>query len=612
MEENLFSEFSPVNKAQWRGKIIEDIKGADFDKKLIWHTGEGFDVQPFYTPEDLTILKYLQTHPGKFPFVRGNKVKRNLWKVNQLIRVTEIEKAHHEALNAIKNGVDSLTLNFDKNPDFRTFEKLFDQVDGEKTELNFKAANSLELPALIEKLAKKHSWETSRLKGSIHCDPLSTLTLNGTAPEFSKAESLLKIITTLPAFHCITIDAEIFHNSGGSIVSEMAFALSTGNAYMQYFTEKGFEARYTAYKMHFNFATGSNYFMEIAKIRAFRYLWAKILQAYGLAEKDSTTYIHTVNSFRNKTVYDPYVNMLRTTTETMSASLGGADSITVLPYDTVFEEPYEAARRVARNQQAILREESFFNKVADPAAGSYYIENLTHNLIQKAWGLFLEVEETGGYEEAFKHGFIQKHIRKEAITKDLKIAQRKQVILGVNQFPNPQEHLQQDFPDKVFSTPEHDESGEIQPLKPYRAAAAFESLRRQTDLFSMKNKRPAVWLFTYGDLSKRHARAQFAGNFFACAGYEIIDHPGFSTLEEGIAAAQNDKPEIVVLCSSDEEYETIAIPVFEALNKACIVVLAGYPQKLFETLKTSGIQYFIHTKSNVLEDLKKYQHLLRI
>jgi methylmalonyl-CoA mutase len=363
-----------------------------------------------------------------------------------------------------------------------------------------------------------------------------------------------------------------------------------------------------ARRMRFSFATGSNYFMEIAKLRAFRYLWAKILEAYGVENETAKTYIHAMNASRNKTVYDPFVNMLRTTTETMSASLGGADSITVLPYDTLFEEPNDMAVRVARNQQIILKEESFFDKVADPAAGSYYIENLTNNLIRKSWDLFLEIDEKGGYIPVFQSGEISDRIRQEASNYDLNVAIRKQSILGVNQFPNPTEHLNDEISDEVFN---HNNDKDIS-LKPYRAAKALEALRHNTDLFAMKNKRPQVWMFTYGDLSKRLARAQFAGNFFAAAGYEIVNHNGFPTLEEGIEAARNDKPEIVVLCSSDDAYETMSLPVFEALKDQCIVVLAGYPKNIIEKLKAAGMEHFIHVKSNLPEELSKYQSLLGI
>ncbi len=250
--------------------------------------------------------------------------------------------------------------------------------------------------------------------------------------------------------------------------------------------------------------------------------------------------------------------------------------------------------------------------MADPAAGSYYIENLTNNLIQKGWELFLEIEEEGGYISAFQSGDISKRIRNEASKNDLRVALRKQSILGVNQFPNPLDHLDEKISEEIFDLQEYNENQELASLKPYRAATAIEALRHKTDLFAMKNKRPQAWMFTYGDVSKSIARAQFAGNFFACAGYEIVNHTGFATLDAGIAAALKDKPEIVVLCSSDGAYETIALPVFETLKEQCIMVLAGDPQNIIEKLKEAGIEHFIHVKSNLTEELSKYQSLLGI
>ncbi len=604
----LMSEFLPVSKAAWKEKILADLKGGDYEKKLVWHTDEGFAVEPIYTSEDEAGLEYLRSLPGDFPFIRGNRKSGNDWKVNQQILVYDPENANRIALSALKNGATSLAFDLEKPVDFETLDTLLKSVSAEETELNFKVENPATLPSLLVALAEKRDWNVAKMQGSIYCDPVSQLTLNGKKPDFHPAENLLKALEVLPAFHGLTPDVGIFHNSGATAVTEIGLALTTGNVYLEYFTEKGLDAATVAHRMRFNFATGSNYFMEMAKLRAFRYLWARILEAYGLKPEEASTYIHAGSAVRNKTVYDPFVNMLRTTTETMAASLGGADSITVLPYDAPFETPNDMAVRIARNQQVILKEESFFDKVADPAAGSYYIENLTGNLIRKSWDLFLEIEDNGGYVNVFERGEISRRIRTEAGKKDQHVALRKQSVLGVNQFPNATEHLVDPLSESVFHIPNSETIG----LEPYRAAAALEALRHKTDLFALKNKRPQAWMFTFGDLSKRLARAQFSGNFFAAAGYEIANHNGFPTLEAGIEAAKKDKPEIVVLCSSDEAYETMALPVFEALKDRCIVVVAGYPQHLIEKLKTAGMAYFIHMKSNILEELSKYQSLLGI
>jgi methylmalonyl-CoA mutase len=290
----------------------------------------------------------------------------------------------------------------------------------------------------------------------------------------------------------------------------------------------------------------------------------------------------------------------------MSSVIGGIDSMTVLPFNAVYEKTNDFSERIARNQQLVLKGESYFDKVIDPGAGSYFIENLTNSIIHEAWKLFLEVQEKGSYLDAFKQGFIQQKIKEEAAAKDMEIALRKRSILGTNQYPNAKEVVSNMHEN---SFPENNEPGI---LSPYRGAMAFEKLRYKTDLYSRKNKRPKAWMFTYGNLAMLKARSQFAANFFGCAGFEIIDNTGFTSIADGIAAAKKAKPEIVVICSSDEEYAEIALPVFESLKKESIVVLAGHPADLVEKLKETGMTNFIHVKSNVLEELKKYQALIGI
>ncbi len=616
-KQRLFDEFNPVTPAEWKEKIIQDLKGANYDKKLIWHTDEGFDVQPFYQQEHLASLKYLQPLPGKFPFVRGKNAGRNKWRVNQIFKIKGPSEAGEKARTVLENGADSLTFDFGEHltPDDKALEKLLQYIDGEKTMLHFKVASPVGLLQNLQKLVRKNGWNPEKITGSVHNDPLAYFTLHGQFQDekpFALLSQSMKAASGLSAFRVITVDGTIFHNAGGTTVSEMAFTLAAGSFYMQLLTNEGFSADEVAGRMQFSLAVGSNYFMEIAKFRAFRYLWAQILKAYGVKEENAAASVQAESAFRNKTVYDPYVNMLRTTTETMSAILGGADMITVLPFDLAYETPTEMANRIARNQQLILKEESYFDKVTDPAAGSYYIENLTANLIEKSWELFLKTDDFGGYPEAFKKGFIQNQIEKEAQKKDTGIARRKVSILGVNQFPNITEHLDKVLNSNVFEPEEVPQAGAVRPLRIYRAAAAYEKLRYDTDRFAQMHHRPRVWLFTLGDMAMRRARAQFAENFFGCAGYEIIDNPGFTTVEEGIAAAKKEKPEIVVLCSDDKTYEEVALTVFRKLKDETIVVLAGYSEPLVQELKKIGMEHFIHTRSNVLEELQGFNKMLGI
>ncbi len=616
----LFKEFAPVLTSQWEEKIIKDLKGKPYDS-LTKKSPEGFDIKPFYREEDLDNIPFKNSLPGQFPFVRGNNVQQNSWLVRQDITVNNYKETNKKILDLSLKGVDSFGFMFppESNPGEKELEILLENIRADILELNFSGGESAKILQAIDTLAKKYNRDLEKIKGSLNVDPLGEYTLNGhfsTGEEesFALLPELFKIGKHLPEFQLVTINAHLFHNAGGGVVSELAFALAMGAAYMTYLTDKGVSADEAASKIRLHFAVGSEYFMEIAKFRAFKLLWSKMVNAYGLSNAENAkAHLHVSSSLWNKTMYDPYVNMLRTTTETMSALIGGINSMTVLPFDKVFSKGDDFSERIARNQQLVLKEESYFDKVADPAAGSYYIENLTNELINQAWKLFLEVEEQGGYLSAFKKGIIQNRTEKEAAEKDRKLAYRKQSVLGVNQYPNIAEHLGVLNDESVlFPGSVEKDKIENQPLKPYRGAMAFEQLRYRTDKFATKNPRPKVWMFTYGNLAMRKARSQFAENFFGVAGFEIIDNIGFKTIDEGIKAARNSKPDIVVLCASDEDYETMAPKAYDALKNDFIVVLAGYPSALAEKLKAKGLDNFIHIKSNILEELKRYQKMLEV
>jgi methylmalonyl-CoA mutase len=258
------------------------------------------------------------------------------------------------------------------------------------------------------------------IRGAIEADPLGRLVKNGTLcipveAGFDYLAELTKAAAVLPGIKTIHIDAGYFRNAGSGIVRELAYGLSSGSEYMSQLTGRGIDARMAASKIRFSFGIGPDYFMEIAKLRAARLLWSLVLKGYDPENHESLTmYIHSVTSRRNKTVDDPYVNMLRTQTEAMSAVLGGTDSLTVEPFDAVFRKPDEFSERIARNQQLILKEEAYFDRVADPAAGSYYVENLTKMIAEKSWELFVEMEDRGGFLSALESGYLMDRISQSA------------------------------------------------------------------------------------------------------------------------------------------------------------------------------------------------------
>ncbi|MBR3699853.1 MAG: methylmalonyl-CoA mutase small subunit [Bacteroidales bacterium] len=610
--EKIFEEFPPVSTQEWEAVIEKDLKGADYNKKLVWRTAEGFQVRPYYRAENLADIPWTGQNPNEFPYVRGNKSEGNEWLIRQDVTVKDVTEANKVALNALSRGANSIgfKLEYDKAYTAIEISTLLNGIDQKAVEINL-YNNKYHLP-LLEMLSK-----IPGVKGSLNYDPLTRYLRRGTwfVTENTDMElAYIMVKAEMPEFQTIGVNGHVFTNAGATIVQEMAFSLAVGAEYLDKLTEKKLTIDEIAPKMRFNLAIGQNYFMELAKLRAYRLLWANIVKVYGGKEENAKMHIHATNAELGMSLYDAYVNMLRTTTGTMSAVLGGVDSFAVMPFDTPFEVPTDFADRIARNQQLILKEEAHFDKVADPAAGSYYIENLTESLAAAAWELFNKIQDEGGYLEAVRKGMIQGLIKESAAKKFSNVATRRETILGTNQFPNFTETMKLNPQPWVFEADDRrDENAEIETIVTFRAAQQFEKLRFATDVYAQDHKRPTAWMFTYGNLAMRKARANFASNFFACAGFEVVDNPGFKTLDEGITTAREVKPEILVICSSDEEYgEGNALKIYEELKNDTIVVLAGNPEGTADILKEAGLKYFIHVKSNVLETLQEFQHQLGI
>ncbi|MEE1365353.1 MAG: methylmalonyl-CoA mutase family protein, partial [Muribaculaceae bacterium] len=309
----------------------------------------------------------------------------------------------------------------------------------------------------------------------------------------------------------------------------------------------------------------------------------------------------------NMTIFDAHVNMLRSMTETMSAALAGVDSIETLPFDLQYKRPDEFSERIARNQQLLLREESHLNKVVDPAGGSYYVEVLTVSIAEQAWKLFNEVEDNGGFLAQLEAGEIQKAVNASGVKRHTDVARRKEILLGTNQYPNFTETALEKI-DKAgcCCCCSEGEEGGVEALKFDRAGSEFEDLRLATE---RSGKRPKVFMLTIGNLAMRLARAQFSSNFFGCAGYEIIDNIGFDTVQAGVEAAIEKGADVVVLCSSDDEYAQYAPEAFKALAGKAEFVVAGAPACMAE-LQAEGIENFIHVKVNVLDTLKGFNEKL--
>lgn len=621
MAKKLMAEFPPVTTEQWESVIAADLKGADRTKKLVWRTMEGFSVEPYYRAENLSALNHLGTQPGEFPYVRGVKADNN-WRVRQTIEVgTDVKAANAAALKILMSGVDSLHFVIgSKEFSAADLDTLLTGISLPAIEVAFSGCALSKVAALFLAKVEKEKLDPETVFAVFNIDPLGKFSKKGAwgcSPEgeacFEKLSSLIKEGAKYKRVRFVGVGGTLFHDCGASIVQELAFTLALGHEYVVRLMENGLDVDQAAPSLKFNVSIGTNYFMEIAKIRAARLLWANIMAPYNPKRGCSTKMrINAQTSAWNQTVYDPYVNMLRGTTEAMSAALSGVDSIEVLPFDAAYETPTEFSQRIARNVQHLLKEESHFDQVTDPAAGSYYIEQLTASIAEEAWKLFLEVENKGGYVKAFEAGFIQDQIEATANQRDKNIATRREILLGTNQYPN--------FTEKADTTVVKaetvtrcgcgcaEEAPAFRPLKPYRGAMAFEEMRLKTDASAVA---PKAFMFTCGNLGMARARAQFACNFFACAGIEVIDNTYFPTIEEGVAAARESKSQIVVVCASDDDYATVAPQIRQALGGEAIIVVAGAPACQPE-LEAAGIIHFISVKNNVLETLKGYQQELGI
>ncbi len=639
---SLFEDFAPVSSADWEAKIRKDMKFDDaaYQKKMFWSTAEGVTVQPFYRKEDLQRVAHpLDARPGALPFLRGAKPAGNDWNVRHDVDDRDPKAANRRALQSLENSVDEVAFvvqprgnalyGVDLRDGASAMQTLLDGVWLDAVPVHFYAGAAA--PAVLELYAEeiqRRGLDRARAAGSVDFDPVGDFAREGRLDQeqtFAAASELLKTTAQqLPGFRCLGVSDAVYHNAGAGIALSSACALAAGSEMLTQLRDTGHSTDEICARLHFDLSVGANYFFEIARLRMFRFLWARIVREYAPADADhaARAHVHARTSRWNLTLYDPYVNMLRSTTEAMSAVLGSCDSFSGLPFDEAYEAGTEFAERVARNTQHLLKHEAHLDKVADPAAGSYYIESLTDSLARETWAIFQKIEAEGGMLAALTNGHVQQQIEAAAGAKHAAAAARKLILLGTNQYPNREEAMS-----KKLARPEPMplEAGrdlgvtkvrgnaniQCTKLNEFRGAEPFEELRLATESYTASGGTvPKVYLLQFGDLAMRKARANFAANFFGCAGYEVIDEKGVDDAEEGGRAAARSGAHIVVLCSSDEEYASLGKAVIGAIESTGLkqhVVVAGFPKDVVDELKAAGAQDFIHMKANVLEVLTNFQ-----
>lgn len=702
---NLLAEFPPASYDDWRKLVEAELKGAPFDKKMFTATYEGITLKPIYQRADVANLPHVNSLPGFAPFVRGANASgyvKESWDVSQEIAVASPTEFNFAARNSIGRGLNALNMVLDRatrnglDPDWAPAEdvgcgglsvaalsdldRALEGVDLEKTSLFVRSgASALPFAALLVALAKQRKKGLNQLRGCIEMDPLGVLAHEGRLPQsLEGAYREMAALTTwaarsAPQLQTICVHSRAWHEAGGSAVQELAYTLATGVEYLRQLGKLGVEVNTAAPRMRFAITVGTSFFLEIAKLRALRMLWSRAVAAAGGDEAAQKISLHVRTSQWNKTVVDPYNNMLRATVEAFAGVLGGCDSMQVGAFDEVVRQPDDVSLRIARNTQLVLQKECNLNHVIDPAGGSWFVENATAEIAGKAWALFQEIEKIGGMEAALRAGVPQKVVGETALKKIKAVTGRRDSVVGVNQYANPKEKpLEVPVAEsKVFHkrrvqqvashrTSLDDEDNQIvldrlakviglkgadlfaacveavsaggtlgeitralrindspcEPITPVcmaRAAAPIERLR------AAMNRRAAgpagVFLCNMGSLKEHKARADFSRGFFSVGGYDVVSPAGFKTPEVALAAFAKSGADIAVICSTDENYPAL-VPALTAGIRAqkpgTTIVLAGYPQEQIEAHKQAGVDEFIHIRADVLEVLSRIHTKLGI
>jgi methylmalonyl-CoA mutase len=575
--EHLLEQFPPVSTAAWEAAIARDLKGADYEKRLIWRTDEGLAVKPYYRAEDLDGLVSPDAAPGDFPYRRGAHAKAG-WRIREVVDATDAEDANRTARATIAAGAEEIAFAAPLVASAAELKRLVANLD--EIPLHFERADEQTIRLLLD-------WLNEQSRTA----PVST-----GQDALANVEFAAEVIQSAPTgFLPFAIHGDTLQEAGATAVEEVGFALAAAVDFLAAVEERGVSVDRAATAIEFGFATGANYFFEIAKLRAFRMMWARAVESFGGAPECARAQIAARTSRWNKTVYDPHVNILRATTEAMAAVLGGADSVTVTPFDECYKQPDEASRRLARNTQLLLKHESCFGCVADPAGGSYYVETITDFLAREGWRLMQQIERRGGYRKALVE--ISRTLEKRLAANDNAVASRRRVMIGTNQFANPAE--------RALARVDEEQVNDAK-----RGARAYEQLRLRSERHEASGgKLPRVILAEIGDAKMRAVRSNYAANFFACAGFAVAAMR-FKKAEE-IAETEGD---LIVLCTSDAEYAPLVaelMPKLKALGRKTPVIVAGNPADA-EQLAASGIADFIHARSNPIEVLTRWQQQLGV
>ncbi|WP_210487387.1 methylmalonyl-CoA mutase subunit beta [Rufibacter aurantiacus] len=604
--EALFPEFGLVTAEQWVAKIKQDLKGADL-ADLHWQSYEGITVAPFYTQSNVPQSGTLNTTPGQFPYLRTAKTDKNSWvNLQPIFSSGKGREAIDKAAAALTRGADGIHFIMENGYDFDV-DYLIKEIDLTKVPVSYtvstEAANFLH--HLTTGLHRKRI-SLATLNGFLKCSPILS-SESYKQLDMEHAMHLLEQTLDAPNFYALTINGSHFSNKGATLVQELAITLAIAVCYTNGLTQQGLPAESVFRNMQFHLTAGTNYFFEIAKFRAIRLLWAKVVEAYEVpTEAASALRVHASTSRWHQTTLDPHTNLLRHTTEMMSAILGGVNSLEVEPFDSTFRQDNEFSERIARNIPIILKEEAYLDQAIDPAAGSYYIEYLTRQIALKAWALFQEIEAQGGFIPASNAGFIQELIKETSSQKFKDIASAKEVIVGTNKFPNPKEQHEYD-PEKLIQSKHFDNT---------RGAYSYEVMRLATELhFRKKNRRPHALVVHMGTAIQEHIHATFAREFFTCSGFttQVLK---FEDVPTALAKVKDLDVQVIVMAAPERQFNEFAEAFAKGMRaqhrQGPALILADDPMQLKEELQANGFDDFLFRGCDTKEIITRIQERLGV
>ncbi|MBK8908051.1 MAG: methylmalonyl-CoA mutase small subunit [Rhodospirillales bacterium] len=689
---NFTEDFPRPSYDEWVAEVEKALKGAPFDKKMLNKSYEGFTIRPIYTRQDWPADGDPSGFPGAMPFTRGGRAAGNRvdnWDVRQFYADAEPKICNEEILNELERGVTSLELRFDQagraglDADAADAEALVGRdgvamytvddldmvltgVELDLVPISVQAGPQfLPAAALLSGLWERRGVSGDKAQGEFNADPISTLAASGSLPcaldtaLAQMADLAAYTAKTYPRVRAVGVDSSPYNGAGANEAQDLAISMATAVAYLRAMASAGMDIDTACRQMMFTYSLGCDQFLGICKLRAARKLWSRVAEACGASEEARAMRIHAKTAERIMTQRDPWVNMLRTTVMCFSAAAGGADTITVLPYNAMLGLPDTLARRVARNTQIILAEESNVAKVVDPGGGSWYIETRTDELARAAWAEFQEIEKGGGIIGVLKDGSLAGKIAASYAEREKNLARRKEALTGVNEFPNIHEKLPElrkpDLTDcrkgatdrlkagrdantgaagAVKSLADADAGAKaeaavaaakagvtigamakvlagdavsLEPLPERRIASAFEALRDASDAYKEKHGAfPKIFLANLGPIARHTARATFAKNFFEVGGIEAVTNTGFKDAEACAAAFKDSGARIAIICSADPIYEEMVPTLAPALKEAgCdYLFLAGAPGDKKDAYKQAGVDDFVFMGGDVLGTLR--------